>query len=84
MDEKTKKLIAVGASMGAGCHPCLEYHVGKALESGIDREEIREAAEVGKAVRAGAGASMDKLASGLIRSGLLQTLEAAGECRCCS
>ncbi|MHB9097907.1 MAG: sigma-70 family RNA polymerase sigma factor [Syntrophales bacterium] len=33
MDERTKKLIAVGASVGANCHPCLEYHVGRALET---------------------------------------------------
>jgi len=84
MDEKTKKLIAVGASVGANCHPCLEYHVGKALEAGIDRAEIREAAEVGKAVRAGAASSIDKLALNLIRSRLPQAMETVGECRCCS
>ncbi len=84
MDERTKKLIAVGASVGANCHPCLEYHVGKALDAGIDKDEILEAVEVGKAVRQGSAASMDKLAFGLLRK------EAASSCAgqtsscCCS
>ncbi len=68
MDERTKKLIAVGASVGANCHPCLEYHVARALEAGIDRSEIMEVVEVAKAVRKGATASMDKLALNLLGS----------------
>jgi AhpD family alkylhydroperoxidase len=57
MDERTKKLIAVGVSVGANCHPCLKYHVGKARELGIECSEIMEAVEAGKAVRGGAAAS---------------------------
>ncbi len=68
MDERTKKLIAVGASVGANCHPCLEYHVGRALEACIDHSEIMAAVEVAKAVRGGATASMDKLALKLLGS----------------
>ena len=68
MDERTKKLIAVGASVGANCHPCLEYHVARALEAGLERGEIMEAVEVAKGVRRGATASMDKLALNLLGS----------------
>ena len=32
MDEKTKELIAIGASVSAHCQPCLTYHVAKAKE----------------------------------------------------
>ena len=66
MEDRTKKLIAVGASVGANCHPCLEYHVGRALASGLSRDEIMEAVETAKAVRAGAASSMDKLAVKLL------------------
>ena len=69
MDERTKKLIAVGASVGANCHPCLEYHVGKARELGIQCSEIMEAVETAKAVRGGAAASMDKLSLKLLGGG---------------
>jgi AhpD family alkylhydroperoxidase len=74
MEEQTKKLIAVGASVGANCHPCLEYTVGKALQTGIGRDEIMEAIDVAKAVRQGAANSMDKLALNLIRDRLPMTL----------
>jgi len=33
MDEKTKELIAIGASVGAHCQPCLAWHE-KARELG--------------------------------------------------
>jgi len=85
MDERTKKLIAVGASVGANCHPCLEYHIGKARELGIECSEIAEAVEAAKAVRGGAAASMDKLALALLNN---ETHRPSGESResscCCS
>lgn len=67
MDNRIKKLLAVAASIGANCHPCLEYHVGKALEFGIERGELAGVVEVAKAVRRGAAASMDKLSLGLLK-----------------
>lgn len=84
MDDRMKKLIAVGASVGANCHPCLEYHVGKALELGIDRDEIMEAVDVAQAVRKGAASSMDKLAVSLIRDRLPLTSPETETCSCCS
>lgn len=66
MDEKIKKLIAVGASVGANCHPCLEFHVGGAFDLGIDKSEIKEAVDVGMAVRKGSAASMDNLVKKLL------------------
>jgi len=83
MDDRTKKLIAVGASIGANCHPCLEYHVGKALESGIDKGEIMEAIDVAKAVRGGATASMDKLALKLLSNKLYPQSCESRESNCC-
>jgi len=47
MDEKTKELIAVGASVAGHCQPCLSYHIGKAKDLGIDEAEIREAMDLG-------------------------------------
>jgi len=82
MDERTKKLIAIGASVGANCHPCLEYHIGKALAFGIDRDDMMEAVNVAKAVRAGAASSMDKLALRLIRDGVAAQKE--NQTCCCS
>ena len=60
IDDKIKELIAIGASVSANCHPCIEYHTAKAREMKIDKAEIQQAVEVGKMVRKGAANQMDK------------------------
>ncbi len=85
MDERTKRLIAVGASVGANCHPCLEYCIGKARELEIPCSEIMAAVETAKAVRGGATASMDRLALKLLGDGAPgQTVESPKAPCCCS
>ncbi len=65
LDERTMRLIAVGASIAANCQPCLQTNVTKALENGADEQEIAQAIQVGKMVRQGAASKMDKFASSL-------------------
>ena len=60
LDCKVKELIAIGASITANCLPCLEYHSSKAKEAGANEEEITEAIAMGKMVRKGSSAKMDK------------------------
>lgn len=60
LDDRTIRLIAVGASITANCQPCLETNVAKALENGADEQDIVEAIEVGKMVRKGAASKTDK------------------------
>ena len=50
---KTKELIAVAVSLGAGCEPCYETHLEKARKLGNSEEEIREAIAVAELVAAG-------------------------------
>lgn len=66
MDEKTKELIAIGASVGAHCQPCLTWHVDKAREMGIDDESIRTAIETGHMVEKGAMSAMRKFSDGVL------------------
>ena len=66
MDERTKELIAIGASVGAHCQPCLTYHVEKARELGIDDESIRAAIETGHMVERGAMSAMKKFSSEIL------------------
>ena len=85
MDERIKRLMAVAASVGANCHPCLEYHIGKAREMGIQSSEISEAVEAARGVRGGATASMDKLALKLLGDGAPdQPVESPKAPCCCS
>ncbi len=65
MDEKMKELIALGASVGAHCQPCLTYHVAKAKELGIGEDEIREAIAVGHMVEKGAMSAMRQFSAGI-------------------
>ena len=78
MDERTRELIAIGASVGAHCQPCLAWHVDKARELGIDDETIRAAIEVGHMVEKGAMSAMRKFSAEIL------TQEAAPETACCS
>jgi AhpD family alkylhydroperoxidase len=58
MDERTKELIAIGASIGAHCQPCLTYHLGKAKEVGVSVDLINAAVEIGQMVEKGSMAAM--------------------------
>jgi len=82
LDNRTKELIAIGASISANCQPCLEYHTGKAIENGSDEEEISEAIEIGKLVRRGAAAKMDKFAENLDQVPHLKSEDKDKNCGC--
>ena len=65
LDDRLRRLIAVGASVTANCQPCLRINAERALENGADAQEVAEAVEVGKLVRQGASSKMDEFASRL-------------------
>lgn len=52
LDNKTKELIAIGASLTSGCQNCLEGHLKKALKYGATGDEIRETVAVAVGVSA--------------------------------
>ncbi len=66
LDNRIRELIAIGTAVGANCHSCLEYHAKKARDQGIPDDEIAQAIEVGKSIRAGAHGSMDRLVDELL------------------
>jgi len=43
MDERTKELVALAASVAGRCQPCFKHHLGKAKELGIASNDIDEA-----------------------------------------
>jgi len=65
MEDKTKLLLAIGASVTANCQPCLKTAVTQAKTAGVDAKEILEAIAIGRVVRKGAFGKMDKFASTL-------------------
>jgi AhpD family alkylhydroperoxidase len=50
-----KELVALGAAIGAGCHPCTQYHTQAALKAGLDPVEVRWGIEMAQVVRAKGG-----------------------------
>ena len=66
MDEKTKEMICIGASVAAHCQPCLEYHVKKGREAGLSEEEIKSCTELGVMVERGAANAMKKFSDGVL------------------
>jgi AhpD family alkylhydroperoxidase len=66
LDNHIRELIALGAAVGANCHPCLQHHAAKSREQGVPDDEIAQAIDVGRTVRKGAQASMDKLVNQLL------------------
>ena len=72
MDDRMKELVAIGASVSANCHPCLEHHLAKCDELGVDREEVAEAVKVGLMVNRGAERAIRKKANNLIGEGTFE------------
>ncbi len=63
MDERIKELVAIGVSVAAHCKPCLDWHVRKARELGVDEESIRDAIETGHMVEKGSMNFMKKFSA---------------------
>jgi AhpD family alkylhydroperoxidase len=66
MDDQTKELVAIGASVAANCYPCMKHHLAKCENLGVDGAEIRAAAEVGMMVNRGAASNTRKFVAELL------------------
>ena len=49
LDQKDKELVAIGASIGALCRPCIEHHIPAGRDAGLTEPELARAAEVAEA-----------------------------------
>ncbi len=82
LDNHTKALIAVGASIAANCQPCLKNTAGMAQEAGADLEEIALAIEIGRQVRKGAAANMEEYITCLCHETQTQSGVSESSCSC--
>jgi AhpD family alkylhydroperoxidase len=53
-----KELVAVGASVGAGCHPCVDHHLKAGAKTGLEGEQLLAAVTSAERVTAEAAVSM--------------------------
>ena len=81
-DTRTTELIALGASVAANCQACVTYHMAKAVDSGVEPDEIIQAVEVGKMVRKGAAAKIDQVIEGRLRSATTAPGRLETDCEC--
>ncbi len=82
LDDRTKALIAVGASLTANCQSCLHSTVALALEAGAGPQDVAEAIEVAKLVRRCASSSMEKFVASLRQEVPLPATASGKECGC--
>jgi AhpD family alkylhydroperoxidase len=49
LEPKDKELVAIGASIGALCRPCIEHHIPAARQAGLTEPELARAVEAAQA-----------------------------------
>lgn len=77
-----KELVAVGASVGAGCHPCVDHHLKAGAKVGLDDEQLLAAVTSAERVSAEAAVAMGdhvrwRLGPSVTEPALLSRLEEA-------
>jgi AhpD family alkylhydroperoxidase len=63
LDEKTRELIAVAASIAVSSPPEVKVHVARARDLGANDEDLTAVVEIGRIVRTGAAAKADLFAA---------------------
>lgn len=71
-----RELVGIGASIGAGCQSCLEYHLDAGSRAGLDEPALLKAIEDAECVRRSASGQL----SALGRQRLGQAAELPADC----
>lgn len=66
MDERIRKLVAIGAAAAVNCRPCVEHYLAECDRLGIDRKEVSAAVDIGVRVNQGACAKTKDYVQGLL------------------
>jgi len=56
-----RELVGIGASIGAGCHSCLEFHLDAGSRAGLGQESLLKAIEDAECVRRSASGQLSAL-----------------------
>ncbi len=62
MDSKTRELVAMAAAIAGKCQPCFAHHFKQAQELDIPQEQVDEAIQLAKDIRASGDRHMDEFA----------------------
>ena len=80
MDDRTRELVAVAASMAGSCQDCLKQHVAAARRLGVPSDQLEEAVNIGRAVQLQVKLGMDALAQAVLQDGDLAVVSAGCGC----
>src|SRR6266571_163676 len=58
LSPQAREFVAVGASIGAGCHPCVTHHLKAGAEAGLGAQELEAAITAAERVIADSSARM--------------------------
>jgi AhpD family alkylhydroperoxidase len=61
LTDREKELVAIGASVGAGCQPCTGYHVRAGVKAGLTKDEVSGAIDGAQVVRREGGIAVSNL-----------------------
>jgi AhpD family alkylhydroperoxidase len=82
MEVNVKELVAIAASVAAGCERCLATHVEAARVAGVTGREIETAINIARAVRLQAIGQIDDVATQLARGNRVELAVVGGDCGC--
>lgn len=51
LTNRERELVALGAALGSNCTLCIEHHIPKALETGLNNAQILEAIHLADQIR---------------------------------
>jgi AhpD family alkylhydroperoxidase len=66
MEERTKEIAAIAASVAGHCQPCLKHHMEKARLLGIPEEDIQGAIRLAQAISGKGDERMQEFADSLL------------------
>lgn len=68
LEQRDKELVAIGASIGALCGPCLDHHLPAGRNAGLSEPQLTRAVEVAEAIHRLAVDLMSVRSRGLLHS----------------
>jgi AhpD family alkylhydroperoxidase len=63
LDERTKELVGIAASVAGHCRPCFLYHFKQAKKLGVSLEDIQEVVEFAGSISAAGDKGMNEFSS---------------------
>jgi AhpD family alkylhydroperoxidase len=80
MDDRTRELVSVAASVAAGCQDCLRQHVAAARRLGVTTDQLHATIDIARAVRLTVSLGMDAFSDAALQDGELAVVSAGCGC----